>query len=146
MAEWFTNLRRKGLAARATALTGVLLVFGVVGFVIAYLVRGWALVGMAAAAWGVCWFSSLLALGLSDCLRGPKLALHGMLAAMAARTGLPLGFLLALRFWGGGLSANGIIYYLACFYLMALAVEVPLSLPPVATCDRGTPVPEDRAS
>jgi hypothetical protein len=76
-----------------------------------------------------------IALLLSHQLRGPRYALHGLLAGMAARMGIPLGFALACQLHGGLLADSGLIYYLLVFYPSTLAVETFLSLPILGLSD-----------
>jgi len=82
--------------------------------------------GIAAA---VCLLGAVGALLLNARCRGPSRALHGVVCSMAVRTGLPLVLAIALRFQEGALFKAGGVYYLLVFYLAALAIETPLSLP-----------------
>ena len=92
--------------------------------------------GIAAAtlAAGVCLASASAALLMSRWLHNPANGVAGMLLPMVARTGLPLLLALIVRLRGQGLVEAGLVYYLVGFYLLALAVEVPMSLPRVGTC------------
>jgi hypothetical protein len=82
----------------------------------------------AGSAAGVCLIGAIGALIASDRFRGPTRALHGLAWSMAARTGLPLLWAIAVRFQEGGLFKAGGVYYLLVFYFAALAIEIPLSL------------------
>jgi hypothetical protein len=46
------------------------------------------------------------------------------------RMGVPLLFVLAIQLHGGVLTRAGVVYYVVLFYLLALVVEVPLSIAP----------------
>ena len=89
-------------------------------------VMGLLAAGTAAA---VCLIGAIGALIASDHFRGPSRALHGLAWSMAARTGLPLLLALVLRLQRGALFKAGAVYYVLVFYFVALAVEMPLSLP-----------------
>lgn len=96
-------------------------------------VAGWlsGLVGLwaAAAAAGLCLAGAAMALVAGHLLRGPKHILYGMLAGMAARMGIPLGFGLAWHHFGGTLAEAGLLAYLLVFYPVTLAAETALSMP-----------------
>ncbi len=77
----------------------------------------------------VCLIGAVGALIASDHFRGPACALHGLACSMAARTGLPLLLVLVLGLQQGSLVKAGAVYYVLVFYLVAMAVEIPLSLP-----------------
>ncbi len=51
---------------------------------------------------------------------------------MAMRMGIPLGAGLLVHLQNGALAAAGLLYCLAAFYPVTLAVETALSLPPAA--------------
>ncbi len=83
----------------------------------------------AAAAATFCLAGAGTALATSQFLRKPKYLLHGVLAATAARMGIPLTLGLICHIQGGPLAEAGLLYYLLAFYPVALAVETALSLP-----------------
>ena len=129
MISWLTNFRKRSLATRSAALGLVVVVcYAAVGPV-AILVGGTAGMGAAAAAAGFCLTGAMVALVASHLLSGPKYALYGMLAGMAARMGIPLSLGLVCHFHGGALAEAGLVYYLLVFYPVTLAVETALSLP-----------------
>jgi hypothetical protein len=89
------------------------------------------MLGIAAAAMAaaVCLAAAAAALAigeLSELSSGPMV---GLLLAMAVRSGFPLLFAVVVHLHGGVLKAAGLVYDVVLFYLLALAVEVPLSLP-----------------
>jgi len=71
------------------------------------------------------------------------LAVAGLLLPMAVRFGAPLMAALAVRLRGPGLAEAGFAYYLIGFYLLALAVETPLTLPCGGTCSKKLSRPAD---
>ncbi len=77
---------------------------------------------------GACVASAVMAMFISDCLRSPALAVAGVLLPMSVRIMIPLAVAVVVRLRGPGLVEAGFAYYLIAFYLLALAVEVPLSL------------------
>jgi hypothetical protein len=83
----------------------------------------------AALAWAVCWLGSAIALAISSAFRHPLLAFYGLGLAMMVRTGLPLAFALMIRLLGNIPFERSLIGYLMVFYLVAMAIEIPLSLP-----------------
>jgi hypothetical protein len=129
MRNWLGNLGDFGLPAREAMLAIGMVSLYLLAAPLAYWLGG--IVGLltAAVACGVCLLASALALAVSTLLRQPALALYGLLLAMAARTGIPLFCALAVRLQGTALLERGFFYYLVVFYLFALAVETPLSLP-----------------
>ncbi len=101
-------------------------------FIVPWAAWQFGLSGMAAAglaAW-ICWVGSALALVVAQLLRGPNLALQCMLFSLVLRTGIPLGFAVVVQ-TSGLLTRAGLVYYLLFFYLVALGVEVLLSLPEI---------------
>ncbi|MEN6406709.1 MAG: hypothetical protein ABFC77_09575 [Thermoguttaceae bacterium] len=89
--------------------------------------------GVAAAslAAGACGVSAVLALLTSHWIAGVNVGAAAMLLPMMIRIAPPLLVALAVRLRGPGLVEAGFVYYLISFYLLALGVELPLSLPPV---------------
>jgi hypothetical protein len=82
----------------------------------------------AAIGGGVCWFAGTLALSagyLGNRLQAP---VHGVLAGMIARMGLPLIALVGLSQTGAPLGANGVATTILGVYLVSLVVETLLSL------------------
>jgi hypothetical protein len=134
MPTWLAHLRARSLAAReaflACAMAATLLV-ALPWACWRYGSAGSLALGLAA---GVCWLGSALALWIADLHHAPNQVVQGMLFALALRTGLPLGFAVAAQASVGLLAWAGLIYFLLLFYLVALGVEVVLSLPePVQT-------------
>lgn len=132
-ANRFARLQRLGLAARAAILVSVVAltyaVAGPVGWHVSGAMGLWAS-GVAA---GVCLLGATLALVVSYRLRDPQRALTGMLLGMLLRMGIPLGFAAGMFLFGGVLAEAGVFYYLVAFYLVTLAAETLLSLPPTDT-------------
>lgn len=130
MANWLANMRGRSLAARQALL--VLSMAGAFVLVLPWALWQYGATGLlaAASACGVCLLGSATALFVADQLRGPNLALQGMLLGLALRTGIPLGFAVIAQSSAGLLACAGLVYDLLVFYLVALAVEVALSLPP----------------
>jgi hypothetical protein len=129
MVAWLHNLRSRGLAVQAIVLgTVVLVAFAVVGLVAFR--RGGAN-GLAAAALAatLCLLGATIALITCHLLRGPRRAIAALSLGMASRMGIPLAFGLAVHLRGGPLAEAGLLYYVALFYPVTLAVETLLSLP-----------------
>ena len=94
---------------------------------------GFVAVGVAG---GICWGSASGAMLMSRYLQSLGATLAVILVPMALRTGVPLLLALAIRLRGQGLVDAGLVYYLLVFYLVAMAVEVPLSLPRAGRASR----------
>jgi hypothetical protein len=127
--RWIYGLPSKNLPTRLAALAIlILLSWGGVIFAIPGNRGG---VGMAAAslAAGVCLASSAAALWISEMVDNSPNALMGVVLPMVSRVGLPLSLAAAVRLFGQGLVEAGFVYYLIGFYLLALMVELPMSLP-----------------
>jgi hypothetical protein len=130
MRPWYLQLRAGTLALRETVLSSALLVAWLVVAPLSFWLHG--VLGLAAASLAavVCLTGAAAALAigeLSGALAGP---LVGLLLAMGMRTGVPLLFVVVLQLTGGVLKGAGLVYYVVLFYVLALGVEVPLSLPP----------------
>ncbi len=82
----------------------------------------------AVVAAAICWLGSSLALILTAISRGPQAAVWTLLFGMLFRMGLPLAAGLMLQRAGGPLAEAGVFGKVLIFYLVALAVETPLSL------------------
>jgi hypothetical protein len=139
MTSRFDSLRSLSLPWREAILAVSLLLLWAVVAPLAYGLAGIAGLAAAAASAAVCLAAFSMALALSHVLRDPALATAAVVLAMATRTGIPLLFALATRLHGGVCWEAGAIYYLMVFYLAALAVELPLSLPrqrPVASASQ----------
>lgn len=94
----------------------------------------------ASLAAGVCFLSAVTALLMSRCLQGPAGGIAAMLLPTVARTAPPLMLAVVVRLLGRPLVETGFVYYLVGFYLLALAVELPMSLPrirPTSRCAAG---------
>lgn len=139
MSSWLANLRQRSLTARQALLAAVMLAFYVLvspAAVWLYGPLGLAAAGLAA---GVCWLGAALALVIAEILRGPAFAFQAMLFALVFRTGIPLGFAVVVQSGGGLLTWAGLVYFLLLFYLVALGVEVILSLPETARTAANVP-------
>jgi hypothetical protein len=129
LGRWISGLPNRTLPVRVAALTAVMAaayggaLFAAVGK------GGHAGVVAASLTGGVCLASAVAALLMSHLLRGPANGVAAMLLPMVVRTGLPLLLVLIVRSGGQGLVEAGFVYYLMGFYLLALAVEIPMSLP-----------------
>lgn len=133
---WICSLPSRSLLARLIVLAAVML--AAYGGVLCVVAGHGDTAGMVAAslAAGVCLASAAAALLISQRLRDPANGLAGILLPMATRTGVPLLLAMLIRFRGGGLVEAGLLYYLVGFYLLALAVEVPMSLPCIERSER----------
>jgi hypothetical protein len=129
MANWITDLPNGSLAARAAALWVATLALGVLVAPVAGLLGGGAGIAASAVAGAACLAGATTALVLCDLLRGPHLALHGILLGMMVRMGLPLGCALIGHFAVPALANAGLLFYLLVFYPVTLAIETALSLP-----------------
>jgi hypothetical protein len=109
-------------------------IFSVYGCVLCVAAARGSMLGVTAAslAAGVCLASAAVALLMSHSLRYAAGGVAGVLLPMIVRTGLPLVLILIVRVRGQVLVEAGFVYYLVGFYLLALAVEVPMSLPVAA--------------
>lgn len=129
MTAWLAYLRNGSPTVRGAAVAALALAACAVVAPAAIGLGGiWGLAAAAAAA-GLCLAGALAALAASHAFAGPRHALAGLLVAMAARTGIPLGFGLACHLCGGPLAEAGLLYYLLVFYPPILLVETYLSLP-----------------
>ena len=75
----------------------------------------------------VCWIGASAALFLVALLQGP-LAVHGTIAGIFFRMWLPLGTGVLLDNMNRPLAEAGVFGMILLYYLVALAVEMPLSL------------------
>lgn len=76
----------------------------------------------------LCVAAGELALMIGEWLSSPDKALVALGASMAIRMGLPLFGGLLIHLQAGSLARAGLIYYLAGFYLLTLAVETLLAV------------------
>jgi hypothetical protein len=129
MSSSLAELRQRSLAFRQALLAVAMLAAYALAAPAAGWLFGWWGLASAALAGAVCWIGAGLALGMAFLLRGPNLAMQAMLFALVFRTGLPLGFVMIVQAGGGSLTWAGLVYFLLVFYLVALGVEVLLSLP-----------------
>ncbi len=122
--------QRWGLAAQAGILVAV--VGGEVALVAPLAIWLNGSIGLAAAsvAAGLCLLGALAALVVGWLLRDLPNPVHGMLAGMLPRMGIPLGAALVFHLQGGVLAESGLLVYLLVFYPVSLGVETFLSLPP----------------
>jgi len=129
MRSWYLQLRRGSLALRETALLLALLLAWLVVAPLSFWLHGG--LGLATAALGalVCRAAAAAALAIGELAGLSAGSIVGLLSAMALRTGVPLLFAIMMQFHGGVLKGAVLVYYVVLFYLAALAVEVPLSLP-----------------
>lgn len=131
--HWIAALGSRSLPARLCLLLGGMLT---VWAALALPALEWhGAVGLAALslAAGACAASAVAAMLIGACLRSPAVALAGVLLPMSVRIFTPLAAAVVVRLRGPGLVEAGFAYYLIAFYLLALAVEVPLSLPRLQT-------------
>ena len=121
---------RRSLATQAGIL--VLAVGGEFVLVapIAIWLGGSTALAAAAVAAGLCLAGALAALLVGWLLRDLSNPVHGMLAGMLPRMGIPLGGAMVFHLQGGVLAEAGLLVYLVVFYPVALGVETFLSLPP----------------
>ncbi|MCE9554856.1 MAG: hypothetical protein K8T91_15990 [Planctomycetes bacterium] len=89
---------------------------------------------------GICLAGAMAALILSSKVHGPNAAMLRLASGMAFRMGVPLAACLVMMQWPR-LTDHGGLMMMAFFYLVALAVETPLSLKyidrkPIATDTR----------
>ena len=82
----------------------------------------------AVVAATICWLGASLALISTAMSRGPQAAVWTLLFGMLFRMGLPLAAGFMLYQAGGPLASAGVFGKVLIFYLIALAVETPLSL------------------
>ena len=129
MGAWWTELRRRSLGCRVAFLAAALALLWLAVAPLACGRGGWIGLLAAGLAAAVCGGGSAAALAVSQRWRGPVWGWYGLLGAMALRTGAPLVFVVIVRLFGGVLDQVGFIYYIVLFYLTALALEVPLSIP-----------------
>lgn len=90
-------------------------------------------VGMGACRAGivaamVVWFSSALALGIGDWLRGRGQVMASLLLGMAVRMLLPLAACVLVQLNGGALADAGFVYFVLTFYLIALPLDTLLAI------------------
>ncbi len=127
--RWITTLPRRSLTVQVSVLAITIGGAYAVAIFVAIGIQGWVGVVAASMAAGTCFVSATAALILSRSLSDPQYGSTGILLPMAVRTGIPLMLALVIRLRGQGLVDGGFVYYLVGFYLLALAVEVPMSLP-----------------
>lgn len=132
--KWIADLPHRGLMYRTTVLVAACALAYAAIAPVAHGLDGVLAVVAAALAAAVCTVSAAAALVISSQLSGTMHGMAGVLLPMAARTGAPLIVAALVRLKGPGLVEAGFVYYLIGFYLLALAVEMPISLP------RGTSV------
>jgi hypothetical protein len=132
LSRWISGLPDRSLSVRVAALTAVMAAAYGCALCAAVGSGGQAGIVAASLAGGVCLASAAAALVISHLLRAPAKGVAAILLPMAVRTGLPLLVVLIVRSGGQGLVEAGLAYYLMGFYLLALAVEIPMSLPRAA--------------
>lgn len=89
----------------------------------------------ALGAWALCVASGVLARWLACRSGDPRQLLVGVLATIAARTGIPLGICLAVYYRPGVWAEAGFVYYLLIFYFLTLAVETSLLVASVTAAE-----------
>ena len=92
----------------------------------------------AVVAGSICWAGGMLALLAVVVVRGTQKVLHGALAGMFFRAGLPLAAGVVLTSQGGDLAEAGVFGMILGFYLVTLVVETLLSLRFVAPTGKMT--------
>ena len=131
---WAT-IRNWGPGGRAAVVAAAMLLLYAAAAPWAYWLNGLAGLLAAGISAAVCLLGAAAALFLSHRFRGPARAVHAMAFSMAARTGLPLILVLVTSFCAGPLVTAGAVYYVVVFYLAAMAIEVPLSIIGMQSCD-----------
>ena len=129
MENILAKLSRGGLSVQATALGLIVILAGALAAPVAWGVGGRMGLAASGIAGGACLIGALVALAVGHLLRGPELALSGLLLGMIIRMGIPLALALACQLRGGPLSDAGVLYYLLWFYPLTLAAGTVLSLP-----------------
>ena len=130
MTRWLPQLRKLSLAGKAALLlAGTLAWAGLVG-PLAWAIGGATGTAAAAVAGALCLAGALAALLVSPLLARREQFVLGVLLAMAARMGIPLGAALALHLTGGTLAKAGLLYYVLVFYPVTLTLETLCTLPP----------------
>jgi hypothetical protein len=125
----FTGLRSASVLVRGLAIFGVVVVCGIPTLWWACVHSGIEGFWAAGAAGGLCLLGAWLALPCVAWVQDPKRMLAGVFLGMAVRSGVPLGFGIALHLLDPPLAKAGLLYYLVVFYFPLLAVETYLSLP-----------------
>jgi len=125
----------------AVLVAGMTLAFGI-GALGCFLMNCAGELGAMGLAAAVCLTGAILALAASHLLQGPALGLAGILVSMLVRTGLPIVLLASIHLMGGLCNWPRLVYYFLFFYLLALVIETPLSLPsPDRSNQRGATPP-----
>jgi hypothetical protein len=119
------------LLARLALLTGALAAAWGAIAPIAFALRGAAGISAATLALGVCWIGAAAALAIASFLPGGSV--HATGVAMLLRMFLTLGLGVTLHVQMPALAANGMIFYLIGFYMVALAIETALAVAQVST-------------
>jgi hypothetical protein len=130
MRPWYLQLREGRLALRETALCLALLAAWLIVAPLGFWLSGGVGLVAASVAALVCAAAAAAALAVSELSRISAGPLVGLLASIGIRMGVPLLFVLAIQLHGGVLTRAGVVYYVVLFYLLALVVEVPLSIAP----------------
>ncbi len=136
--RWITALRHRSLAVQLVVLLLAILSAYAGTFFVA-IQRGAAGVVAASLAAVVCLASSSVALAMSRGVFGPSNGLGVTILSTIARTVPPLMLALIVRLRGQALVETGFVYYLVGFYLLALIVELPMSLPRTGPMHRHGP-------
>jgi hypothetical protein len=77
----------------------------------------------------ICLVGASVALAASILLRGAAMGFAGILVSMTVRTGFPIVVLTLIHLQDGLRKQPAVVYYFLFFYLLALMIETPLSLP-----------------
>ncbi len=98
-------------------------------------VLGWFLSGSEGlrcvlVASAVCVATGVIVVLIQERLKSPQWVLANVLVGFLFRMGVPLAFCLVVYWRGGPLVEAGFVFYLLFFYMVSLAVETVLSLPP----------------
>ncbi len=129
MRYWYLRVRNSSLAIRELTLLLALATAWVLVAPVSFWLGGMPGIAAAAMAAVVCLVGAAAALAIGELSEPSAGPLVGLLLAMAVRSGFPLLFAVMMQLHGGVLKATGLVYHVVLFYLLALAVEVPLSLP-----------------
>jgi uncharacterized membrane protein len=82
----------------------------------------------AVVAFLVCWIPNAVSLLVMSMIRDPQLSVSAMMVSMMIRMAVPMVFIVFLMQTHHWLAGAGALTMVVIFYLVALAVETPLSL------------------
>ena len=117
-----------GAAARASLLSGLLLLLLIPVASVGFALSGPSGVMVASFSMLICLASGLLAMVAAEIARQFNQQLASLLLAMGIRTSLPMAVLIAVYIRGGAIVDAGMAFYLLVFYLAVLAIETYLDV------------------